>query len=491
MHVLIGVDIGTHSTKAVACDLSGTPLATSRIDHTISSPRPGWAEHDADAVWWRESCRVIRRLMSQLPAGSKVMGAAVGSLSPCIVPVDPAGSPLRAGILYQIDSRARTQVKVLTQRCGEDAIVALCGAPLSCRSIGPKIVWLRENEPDVFRKTARYLTASGYVVHKMTGAGVVDKHMASFFAPFVDIAHRRWDLRWADGAVAERQLPQITECHEVAGRVLPDAAAATGLPLGTPVAVGTADGLMEALALGMTSAGEAVISYGSALDFTVLTAPGRALGGLSVSASPFGPETVASAGVPVAGSLTSWFCRELAGGARASSVGDRHGKLIQEAAASPPGARGVVVVPPSPSEEEPGHGLGVDGLFAGLGLTTTRGDIYRAVLEGVAFALRDRLEAWPAPAWPTVVRSTGGGTTTDLWPQIVSDVTNVEQELPVRAVSAASGAAAMAGLSVGALTLEDIRHEWIPPMRRIVPDSARRAAYDESFSRYRLLRQAA
>lgn len=491
MRVLIGVDIGTHSTKGVARELDGTTLATGRVDHTISSPRPGWAEHDAEAVWWLESCRVIRQLMSRLPPGSEVMGVAIGSLSPCIVPVDCAGTPLRAGILYQIDTRACIQVRTLTERCGADAVVALCGGPLSCRSVGPKIVWLRENEPDVFQRTTRYLTASGYVVHKMTGANVVDRHVASFFAPFVDYARSRWDLRWADGTVEERQLPQILECRDVAGSILREAAAATGLPPGTPVAVGTADGLMEALAVGVTSVGEAVMSYGSALDFTVITDAGRSPGGFSVSASPFGPETVVSTGVSAAGSLTSWFCREFAREARTSDLGDLYGRLTREAAASPPGARGVVLVPSFHGEEVPEDRPSARGLLAGLSLTTTRGDIYRALLEGAALALRHCLEAWPESQRPGVVRSIGGGTAVDLWPQIVSDVTNLEQEIPIRAESAASGAAAMAGLAVAALTLDDVRQRWVPQMRHIVPDAARRATYDESFERYRALRQVA
>jgi xylulokinase len=474
MDAVIGIDIGTRSSKGVVCRGDGSVLAQAQIDHGVSIPHPGQMEHDADGVWWNDVVVLSRRLMAAIPTGTSIVALGVSAIGPCLLPVDAAGRPLRPGILYGADARATSQIAGLEARFGS-ALTRLSGGRLTSQAVGPKILWLLENEPDVFAKTATLLTSTAYVVFKLTGSYAIDHHNASYFAPFYDLRKARWDLRFAEGAVPPDMLPELRWASEVVGRVTPEAAAVTGVPAGTPVTAGTTDGAAEAIGTGVLQRGDLMISYGSTSALVLVLDQLRTAGGVWATRGSWPDESVATAALSTSGSITSWFREQFARELPQTSfeeMGATHAALCREAEASPIGANGILMLPYFSGERSPFSDPLARGVIAGLTLSHDRGDIYRAIMEATAFGLRHNLEAMTKSG--TTVRravAAGGGTTSRLWLQIVSDVTGLTQELPDRAVGAALGDAYIAATSVG-LTERALGMTggWAKIVDRVAPD---------------------
>src|SRR6186997_2924243 len=148
--LLLGIDVGTQSSKGVLVRPDGTLVAEARAAHGMDVPRPGWAEQDADAVWWADVCSIARRLVAEVPAGDRIGGVGVSAIGPTVLPLDAAGRPLRRAILYGVDTRATAQIAALEARHGAEALAAWSGMDLSSQATGPKIAWLAEHEPDVY-----------------------------------------------------------------------------------------------------------------------------------------------------------------------------------------------------------------------------------------------------------------------------------------------------------------------------------------------------
>jgi xylulokinase len=176
--LVVGVDMGTGSTKGVLATPDGTIVATASRTHAMSLPRPGWAEMDAETDWWGDVVAVLRELIPQA-GDARIAGVCVSGLGPCLLVCDEAVRPLRAGILYGIDMRATAEIEELTRRFGADAILARCGKALSTQAVGPKLAWIRANEPAVWERTRRWYSAHSFVVARMTGEYVLDHHTAS------------------------------------------------------------------------------------------------------------------------------------------------------------------------------------------------------------------------------------------------------------------------------------------------------------------------
>jgi xylulokinase len=174
---VLGIDIGTSATKAILARPDGTVLAQARRPHALSLPQPGWAEHDAELTWWQDVIAVCAELAPLI--GSGLRGICVSGIGPCIVPCDRRLRPLRPAILYGIDTRASDEIAELERRFGVEAILARGGSPLSSQAVGPKLVWFRRHEPDLWAQTTGWYMASSFVVARLTGAYVLDHHSAS------------------------------------------------------------------------------------------------------------------------------------------------------------------------------------------------------------------------------------------------------------------------------------------------------------------------
>jgi xylulokinase len=473
--LFLGLDIGSSSTKAVLVDAGGAVVADARLEHGISRPRPGWAEQDAERDWWGDVVEVCRRVLEG--RAGQLRAVAVSGLGPCVLPAGVDGRPLRPAILYGIDSRASAQGERLTKELGADQILERCGSRLSSQSAGPKIRWLVEEEPQVWAATRRVFGATSYVVACLTGEYVLDHHSASHWAPLYDVHHNAWIDEWAGMVGPGLRLPRLVWPQEQCGTVSREAAAATGLPEGIPVAGGSIDSWCEVAASGLRGPGEGLLVYGTSMFLIEVDSPGRADARLWTTVGFAPGETNLAAGVASAGALTSWL-RDLSGEAPYEA-------LYAEAVAAGAGAGGLLALPYFAGERTPLFDPDLRGAIVGLTAAHGRGHLFRALMEAAAFAVRQNVETMrEAGASIALLRSSGGGAAGALWPQIVSDVTGLAQDVRAGPSQAGVGAALLAAICVGAATLET---SWTQRTTRVEPDREKRVLYDELYGWFREL----
>lgn len=475
---VLGVDVGTSSSKGVLVALDGALLASATRSHDVSRPAPGQVEMDA-TVWWDEFVSITRELLASTPAVD-VVAVGVSGMGPCTLLTGDDGHPLRPAILYGVDMRATQQIRRLDDRYGREAIVARGGSALTSQAVGPKLAWLADHEPDVLRRATRLFMPSSFLAWHLTGEYVLDHHSASQSSPLYDANRHSWFQPWWDEIAGSIVPPRLAWADAEAGVVTTDAATQTGLRAGIPVTVGTVDAWAEAVSVGAHRAGDLMLMYGTTM-FLVCTVDEP------VSAPPLwstvgvfeGTHNLA-AGMATSGAVTTWL---------SDLTGCGYTMLTAEAAASPPGAAGLVMLPYFAGERTPFEDPSARGVIAGLTLDHTRGDVYRAALEATAMGVRHNLEAFTAAGAPIRrVVAVGGGAQGDLWTQIVSDVTGVRQERRRHSIGASFGSAFLA-----ARLVDDDRglrvdiDRWNPAVDPVEPDPRTAATYDRLYDLYREL----
>jgi xylulokinase len=479
---LLGIDVGTYSSKAVLTDLAGNVVQTAVAEHGISMPQPGFVEQDADLIWWRDVCRLSQEIVATSGvAPSAIAGLAMSAIGPCLLPLDAAMRPLRPGILYGVDTRATAEIAQLEAEVGQSEIFDFSLMELSSQAIGPKIRWLRQHEPEVWRATSKLTSATSYLVYKATGRLCMDRHSASHFMPLYNPATGEWDSRYASSMVSIDHLPELGWAEDMAGTLHAEAASAMGLDVGTPVAFGTIDALSEAISVGATEPGDLMLMHGSTTFFILSQeSPTPDARVWTVAGATPGRFNLA-AGMGTTGSLTRWFKDELA---RELSLQHGYADLFAAAAAVPPGSGGLLVLPYFSGERTPINDPHASGVIAGLGLTHTREQMFRAVLEAVGYGVRHNLQTF-ADIGAKVKRvvAVGGGTQSDTGLQIVSDITGVPQVLTKVKTGASYGDAFFAGRAAGLLEAADI-HRWVKADRVITPNAQNRVVYDAMFEQY-------
>ncbi|MET3807329.1 xylulokinase [Nakamurella sp. UYEF19] len=467
---VLGVDIGSSSSKGVLVSLDGAVLAQVQRDHDLDRPVPGHVEMDAQ-IWWAEFTSMTAELLARHPI--EVIAVGVSGMGPCVLLVDDDDVPVRPAILYGVDTRALDEITGLTDDFGEAAIVARCGSALSTQAVGPKLAWLARHEPADFARARRLFMPSSWLVRRLTGRYVLDHHSASQSTPLYDAGAARWFEPWWQQICPQLRAPELLWSDQVGGRISAAAAAATGLPAGIPVIAGTIDAWAEAVSVGALGIGDLMLMYGSTM-FLINTVD------RPVSAPPLwatvgvtqGSRNLA-AGMATSGSITAWL-RELFG-----RVDYAH--LLSEAGRSPAGANGLLMLPYFAGERTPIADPMARGLIAGLTLSHTRGDLYRAALEATAMGVRHNVDVMAA-AGGRIDRAVavGGGTQGGLWAQIVCDVTGLPQELRETSVGASYGAAFLAA---GAVVDPTIDH-WNPVASVIRPNAEMRPGYDDLYHLY-------
>jgi xylulokinase len=475
--LLLGVDIGTSSSKGVLTHTDGTIVAVAQRPHELSLPRPGWAEHDGESVWWADFVAIANELSAG--ADGPIVGVGVSGIGPTVLPVDRAGRALRPAILYGIDTRATREIVELTERFGEDVILARGGTLLTTQAAGPKIAWIRRNEPDVWARTSRFHMAHSFVIERLTGEYVLDHHAASQCDPLYDMTAAAWAADWAAEVAPGLALPRLAWSNEVVGRVHAAGSAATGIAAGTPVVAGTIDAWAEALSAGVRDPGDTMLMYGTTMFLVQVAEAFRPDARLWSTQGVFPGTVTYAAGLSTSGGLTIWL-RDI--------VGRPFEALIEEATKTPPGADGLVVLPFFGVARSPIFDPQARGVIIGLTLGHGRGHLFRALLEGAAYEVRHNLEVMTAAgAEPKRLVAVGGGTKNSLWTRIVSDIAGYQQLIPEVTIGASLGDAFLAGDGVGVVGRND---RWNPPADTISPDPSVGARYDGLYAVYQTLYQA-
>lgn len=483
MGYTLGIDIGTFESKGVLVDHAGRIAAQAGRPHKMLVPQAGWAEHRAEEDWWGDFVHITQTILGNSAIDSAdIKAVACSAIGPCMLPVDDRGAPLMNGVLYGVDNRAEAEVRDLTNRIGEDVILDRCGNALTSQSVGPKILWLKRRRPDIYARTSKILTATSFLVHRLSGEYVIDHYTAANFSPLYDVTRQDWIDDLAGDIIDLEKLPALKCSGEIVGGVTPAAAKATGLAVGTPVTAGTIDAAAEALSVGVTAPGDMMMMYGSTV-FIILRANERVSDPrLWYAPWLFKGEHASMAGLATSGTLTHWFRDQFA---RELDPADAFAVLAAEAESAPPGANGLLMLPYFSGERTPIHDAHAKGTFFGLDLTHTRGDMYRALIEGIAFGTRHVTETFATIGHPpNRLFAVGGGTKNRLWLQATSDITGIDQIVRQETVGASLGDAFIAALAVAVVRREDLE-AWNPVAETIHAQTT--DTYDQHYALFRRL----
>jgi xylulokinase len=449
----VGIDIGTTGVKALALDETGTIVARAEEAYPLSIPQPGWSEQEPEQ-WWAATQRALDAL-DVAPTAIGLSGQMHG-----LVVLDDGDRVLRPAILWN-DQRTAAECAEIEERVGLERLIALTGNRALTGFTAPKLLWLRRHEPDTFARIAHVLLPKDYIRLRLEGEHTTDVSDASGTLLF-DVAQRQWSAEVCDALEVPREwLPRAYESPEIAGAG-DQAAAALGVGIVEPGALSVVLGTSGVVFAALPSFAADPLARAHVFCHAV-------------------PDTWHAMGVMLsaAGSFR-WF-RDL--------VGAAYGVLDDEAAAHPPGADGLLFAPYLAGERTPHADPNARGAFVGLSLGHDRGALARAVLEGVAYGLRDSLELLrDLGVDARVARVSGGGARSELWLRIVASVLGLPLELTAAEEGSAYGAALLAGVRAGVWA--DPREAAAGCVRvraTVEPDPEWQRVYEQEYVRFRSL----
>ncbi len=466
---VLAVDIGTSSSKGVLVALDGRVLASAVREHRVDRPHPGWVEMDPD-VWWGEFQSLTVELLAKTRI--RVLAVAVSGMGPCVALAGADGRPVRPAILYGIDSRAIAQIDRLSARYGAAQIRQRCGSELSSQAAGAKIAWVADEEPEHFELARRVFMPSSWLTHQLTGEYVLDHHSASQCTPLYDIDAHDWYQPWVADICPNLELPALRWPGDIAGTVTSEAAGLTGLPVGVPVVTGTIDAWAEALSVDAHSVGDLMLMYGTTM-FLVNTVQDK-LTSPSLWGTVGARRNTRSlaGGMAASGAITAWLT---------DLFGSDFATLNELAAASPPGAYGLLMLPYFAGERTPVMDPQARGVLIGLSLSHTRGDLYRAALEATGLGVRHNIDAIESAGGDIRrIVAVGGGVQGQLWTQIVSDITQRSQAIPTQTIGACYGGALLAAELISTVSVA----AWNPIREVREPRPELAGLYDRLFAAY-------
>jgi xylulokinase len=480
MDTLLGIDLGTTGIKAAICSPDGGLLGESYLEYPLIRPAPGVVEQDAD-LWWALAQEAIRQaLRAAQVSGNTVRALSVSSQGISFVPVDRAGRTLGKSINW-LDTRATAEAETVRRRYSEADLFNLTGKRASPAYVLPKLLWLRDHDPGVYRRTHKFLMGHDFLLFKLTGEYVTDHSMAGGTLLY-DITKLAWSEELADTfQIATHQLPAVEWSGTPLGTVKPGVAQELGLSKGAIVAVGGQDQKCAALGANIRP-GVATVSLGTASAISCLTGQPLLDPARRIPTFPFVVRGYwdLEGVVGTAGGAFRWLRETL-------FPSTAYDTLDCMAAGSPPGANGVCFYPHLSGATSPHWQADVWGAFGGLSLAASAGDMVRCVLEGVAFQIRENLEVMEGMGIPIDdLILFGGGAQSPLWSQMISDITGKPASATEMVDVANWGACVLAGVAAGIFggdiltqpAAGDMLECWSPQ-----PDLV--ARYDEVYHHYR------
>jgi xylulokinase len=481
MAVFLGIDVSTTASKALLMDEKGEVLATASHAHTLQTPKPLWSEQDPNE-WWQAVTASIRAVLEKAGVTGEAV-AAIGLTGQMhgLVLLDDAGQVLRPAILWN-DGRTQAQCDEIHQRVGKEKFIQITGNVALTGFTAPKILWVKENEPDVYSRARHVLLPKDYIRYRLTGEYAMDKADGAGTVLF-DLKKRNWsDELLGMLEIPRSWMPPTFEGPEFTGQVNAEAAALTGLKPGAPVAAGGGDQAAGAVGVGAVEPGIVGLTVGTS-GVVFATTP-------SALIEPEGRLHAFCHAVPgmwhfmgvmlsAAGSL-QWYRDALAPGMNFDN-------LLKEAESVPAGSEGLQFLPYLSGERTPHPDPLARGAFIGLTVRHKRSHMTRAVLEGVAFGLKDSFTLIQNAGLGEIrqVRASGGGTKSLLWRQILASVLDAELVTVNTTEGAAYGAALLAGVGAGAWP--DIATACVAAIGitgTVQPDHAQVERYSKAYELY-------
>ena len=491
--LLLGLDVGTTATKALAFDLRGQAVAGATQAYELITPRAGWVEQDPEELW-SAVVRTVRDVQAQLDPEDRIVALSQASQGGTTIPVDSTGTPIHNAISW-MDQRGGETSQRARAEIGADTIRTITGWPLGNTLPLQHIAWLREHRPAVFAQTDRFLFVNDFITQRLTGRRVMNPSDGTM-TQLLDIATATWDSRLlAFVGITRHHVSELLPSGHAIGPLTAEASEVLGLSRDVLVVNGAHDQYCAAVSTGVTQPGEVLLSCGTA--WVLLAVPdslqaGRDSGmALSCHAVPGRWGGIRSLGG--IGTSLEWLLNQVWRQDSARSRAHLYGTLNEGAARVPPGANGLLFVPLSG-----GHVAGnTSGGFLNLALSHTREDMARAVMEGITCELRWAIEEIQGHSVEVKqLTMVGGAAQSPIWPQIVADVTGVPVTVPVERQAAALGAAILAGVGAGCFpdaaagfaAFKDAAKGSAPgAASKLTPDADTHAIYNRQFADYQHL----
>ena len=474
--LLLGVDVGTTATKAVLVNQNGELVAQGRAEYPTIHLQAGWVEQDANQ-WWKSFCQAVWQATSQIPR-AKIIGVAISSQAPTLLAVDALGEPVRNALIW-MDRRAQAQADQLGKKFPN--ISQLTGNRADPYYVAAKIMWLKQNEPENYAKSKFFLQIPGYLNYKLTGKFSLDSAHASLLQ-LRNADNKNWATEVLDFiGLDQSKFPPIGLASDLLGEVIQENEAK--IPVGTPVYFGSVDGCSAAVETGVIDPGVVAEMTGTS---TVLIMPtdGNNFNDAFVAIDHAIANRQLRLGAMVAaGASVSWLVTNI--------LKDQNSmqELTQMASEVAPGCEGLIFLPYMMGERSPIWNTNARGVFFGLTLTTTPQMMFRAVLEGTAFALAHNVEIGKQSGIKIdEIRSIGGGSKSELWNQIKADVLGLPIAILKDSSGAAVGDAYLAGLGSGSFSdIRDVINSTVSIENRYLPNKTNHDYYQERYVRFRNL----
>jgi xylulokinase len=486
---LLGIDVGTGGTRAVLLDNAGAVIAARTSEHKpFASPKTGWAEQDPHD-WWRATCEAIRELLKESTTPSSEIAAVgfSGQMHGAVL-LDSTGTVLRPALIW-CDQRTADEAAELTAQLGESQIISLTCNPALTNFTLTKLLWVRKHEPHLFQRFHTLLLPKDYVRYRLSGQYGMDMADASGTL-LLDAANRRWSTEMAAATGLDPScLPPLFESPDVCATVSKAGAEATGLLEGTPLVAGAGDQAAGAVGMGIVRPGSVHATIGtSGVVFAATDRPALDPKGRLHTFCHAIPGRWHIMGVTQSAGLSlRWFRDNF--GASADDGRDPYERITEEAAAVPPGCDGVLWAPYLMGERTPHLDPEARAALVGLAANHGRGHVARAILEGVAFSLRDSFSIFDEMKVPvTTIRLGGGGARSKLWRQIQADVYGHSVELLQAEEGAAYGGALLAGVGAGVWSSVDEACEAsVRVDHEVKPNPVAKALMDQQYEVFRRL----
>lgn len=474
----IGIDVSTTASKAVVIDETGEVVATQGYPHDLSTPKPLWSEQDPHE-WWQATSRALRDVLKEVDANDVAAIGLTGQMHG-LTPMDENGDVVRPAILWN-DQRSGAQCEEITEKVGEKTLYQTIGSILLPGFTAPKIRWLKQNEPESYAKIRHVLLPKDYVRYRLSGAYVADVADGSGFG-LMSIGERTWSDKMLEAFEIPREwLPELCESPEVSAHVSEQAAEETGLKPGTPIVGGAGDQPAGGVGSGIVKDGMVSMSIGTsgvayANNHVYSPEPD---GRLHTFCGPVPGEYMHMGVMLSAAGGLRWFHDEIAGGRGYDEINH----LVEE---TPIGARGLLFAPYMTGERNPHPDPLARGAFVGLTLRHGIAEMARAVMEGVAFGMRDQLELLRAQGIePQDAVISGGAAKSPVWRQMVTDIMGIPMYTVNTTEGAAFGAAILAAVGAGAYPdVPSATAEMVRKVDQTDPNPAAVQVYEELYPAY-------
>ena len=485
---LLGIDIGTSACKVAVFDREGNVVRAGTGDYAVYYPHPGWAEQDPDE-WWRAICGAVQGILAGggiLPG--QIAGVSIDGQSWSAIAIDKDGNVLTRTPIW-MDTRAQSICDRLNREIGAEKIFEISGNSLQPSYTTAKVLWYKENLPDVYSRTDKILQSNSFIAYRLTGE-VSQDISQGYGLHFFDMKKGTWDKDMCrEMGLPIEFFPDIVPCDRVVGTVTAEAAKLTGLLEGTPVVAGGLDASCGTLGAGVVHPGETQEQGGQAGGMSICMDTYKADPRLILGYHVVPGLWLLQGGTTGGGGVMRWFEHEFADYER--SIQETTGisslnQLNVIAEKVPAGCEGLIFLPYMAGERSPIWNPAAKGVFYGLDFSKTKGHMVRACMEGVALSLRHNLEtAKEAGAEVNVLRAMGGSANSRLWTQIKSDMTGKPIVVPSSDTATTLGAAMLAGVAVGMYKdYEEAVRLTVKETRRHEPDPEKKEIYDRVYGRY-------